>query len=189
MNYSWSKIADILGISRNTLYRRLREFDIDPNRFTDISQSELDEILRKIKVESPNCGEVLLHKGIKVPRAKLRLAIHRVDHSNTVQRQSSVISRRVYTNPHPNAVWHIDGNHKMIRWRLVIHAGVDGFSRCITYIKCANNSNSAMTVLDGFTEGMSVYDRPVCVRSDHGGENIEVWRSMLSMHNKILHAS
>ena len=127
-------------------------------------------------------GYLLLHKGIKVLRAKLRSAIHRVDHSNTVQRQSSIISRRVYTNPHPNAVWHIDGNHKMIRWRLVIHAGVDGFSRCITYTKCANN-NSAMTVLDGFTEGMSVYGRPVCVRSDHGGENIEVWRSMLSMHN------
>ena len=186
LNYSWSKIADVLGISRCTLYRRLGEFDIDPNKYTDISQSELDEMLKSIKIESPNCGEImlqglLLHKGIKVPRATLLSAIHRVDHANTVQRQSTVINRRVYTNPHPNAVWHIDGNHKMIRWRLIIHAGIDGFSRCITYIKCANN-NSAGTV-DSFMEGISAYGRPVCVRSDHGRENVEVWRCMLSIYN------
>ena len=43
----------------------------------------------------------LLHMGIKVPRAKLRSTIHRVDHANTVSRQSHVIHRRVYSAPHP----------------------------------------------------------------------------------------
>jgi len=30
--------------------------------------------------------------------------------------------------PTPNALWHIDGNHKLIRW-LVFHCCVDGFQR------------------------------------------------------------
>ena len=111
-----------------------------------------------MRTEHPNTGEVIMqgllaHRNIKVPQEKLRSEIHRVDHTNTVSRQSSVVSHRVYSTPHPNNVWHIDGNHKMIHWRLVMHAGVDGFSRYIAYIKCANN-NCATTVRDAFQEGV-----------------------------------
>jgi len=27
-----------------------------------------------------------------------------------------------------------DGHHKLIRWKLVVHAGIDGFSRLIVFI-------------------------------------------------------
>lgn len=63
----------------------------------------------------------------------------------------------------------------VIRWRLVIQAGVDGFTCCVVYVKCANN-NYATTVLDAFLEGVFEYGRHDCIRSDHGGENVEVWR-------------
>ena len=188
LNYSWTKIARMLDISHHTLYRWLQEYGINTETFTDISESELDKLLKGLKTEHPNIGEVLLQGqlihiiGIKVPRAKLRAAIHRIDHANTVCRRSTTINRRVYTAPHPNAVWHIDGNHKMIRWRLVIHGGVDGFSRCVVYVKCANN-NCASTVFDAFLEGLVAYGTPTRVRSDHGGENIDVWRHMLSLYN------
>ena len=134
LNYSWTKVARMLGISRHTLYRRLNEYDLDTETFTNISMPELTELVKQVKAEHPNFREVmlqghLLHMGIKIPRAKLRSVIHLVDHANTVCRRSHVINRKVYSAPHPNAVWHIDGNHKMIRWRLVIHAGVDGFTR------------------------------------------------------------
>ncbi len=124
----------MLGISRSTLYRRLESYGISSNSYTNISQSDLKEVVHEIKKEHPTSGEVMLQghlllKGIKVQRNKLRSAIHSTDHANTVMRRSDVIRRRVYSNPHPNAVWHVDGNHKMIRWRLVIHAGIDGFSR------------------------------------------------------------
>ena len=189
LNYSWTKIAEILDVSRQTLYRRLQEFGIDSSKFTSISESDLDTALTNIKSSHSSCGEVmmqgyLLHSGIKVQREKLRAAIHRVDHTNTVNRHSSVIRRRVYTTPHPNAVWHLDGNHKMIRWRLVIHAGVDGFSRLITYIRCANN-NLASTVLQEFLKGISIYGIPYSVRTDCGGENVDVWRYMLSTHQDL----
>ncbi len=119
LNYSWTKIARMIGVSRSTLYRKLRDFDIDSSdSYSDIAPSDLDDLLKEIKVEQPDIGEVilqgrLLHMGIKVTRSQLRSSIHRIDHSNTVARRSRVINRRVYSVPHPNAVWHIDGNHKM----------------------------------------------------------------------------
>ena len=151
LNYSCTKIARILNVSRQTLYRRIEECGISIKRFTEISPSELDHVLEAIKAEHPNAGEVmlrghLLQQSINVPRRILREAVHRVDHVNTVMRRSRMIRRRAYSVLYPNFLWHIDGNHKMIRWRLVVHAGVDGFSRCVVYIKCANN-NRANTLL------------------------------------------
>ena len=124
----------------------------------------------------------LLRLGYKVTRASLRTSIHRVDHENALMRRSHVIKRRTYSVLHPNAIWHIDGNHKLIHFRLVIHAGVDGFSRAIVFIKCSNN-NRADTVLESFLAGMASFGSPVSVRTDHGGENIDIWRHMLFISN------
>ena len=41
-------------------------------------------------------------------------------------------------------MWHVDGNQKLIRYRLVIHGGIDGFLRLITYLKCSNNNTASM---------------------------------------------
>ncbi len=69
----------------------------------------------------------------------------------------------------------------MIRWRLVIHAGIDGLSRCVVYLKCSFN-NCATSVLDVFLKSISEFGIPFSVRSDHGGENIEIWKFMLCIH-------
>ena len=61
------------------------------------------------------------------------------------------------------------------------YAGVDGFSRTITYIKCSTN-NQAVTALSAFNEGVAVFGVPDKVRTDHGGENIEIWRYMIISH-------
>ena len=174
----------MIGISRKTLYRRLEEYNIPSRDYSPLTSNELDEIVKSIKRDFPNDGEVMLQGhvlrlGFKIQRAALRESIHRVDHDRTVSRRSRAIKRRVYSVPHPNAIWHLDGNHKLIRWRLVIHAGVDGFSRTIVFIKCSDN-NRASTVLETFLRGASSFGSPFRVRTDHGGENVDVWRHMLS---------
>ena len=65
----------------------------------------------------------------------------------------------------------------MIRWRLVIHAGIDGHSRLITYIHCSDN-NRAETVMELFLYGTHQFGIPSRVRSDKGGENVRVWEFM-----------
>ena len=123
----------------------------------------------------------LARRGITVPRAKLRASIHRVDPVNTAMRRSVAVRRRVYVASGPNAVWHIDGNHKLIRWRLVIHGGIDGFSRSVVYLACANN-NRASTVMQAFLGGVDTYGLPSRIRSDFGGENVDVWTHMVEQH-------
>ena len=72
----------------------------------------------------------------------------------------------------------IDGNHKLIRWRLVIHGGIDGYSRMPVYLRASDN-NKADTVLRNFVGAVSVYGVPLRVRADRGGENTLVCQYML----------
>ena len=64
------------------------------------------------------------------------------------------------------------------RYRIVIHAGIDGYSRLPVYCGCSNN-NRAATVFQYFREAIANYGMPSRVRSDKGGENVNISRFML----------
>ena len=74
-----------------------------------------------------------------------------------------------------------DGHHKLVRWRFVTHAGIDGYSRTVVYMRCSSNNRSS-TVLSAFLEGVQRFGVPSRVRCDCGGENVHVARYML--HNR-----
>ena len=78
---------------------------------------------------------------------------------------------------------HIDGHHKLIRWRFVIHGSIDGYSRLITYLKCCTN-NKAATVLKLFLEAVEIHGLPSRVRADFGVENVDVARFMLECQER-----
>jgi hypothetical protein len=61
----------------------------------------------------------------------------------------------------------------LIRYKIVIHGFVDGFSRVIVAMRVRNN-NHADTVEATFHEGRHAYGNPHRVRGDHGRENLRV---------------
>ena len=124
-------------------------------------------------------------QGINVQRSRIRATIRDVDPQGVRARQHLRILRRVYSVPCPNYLWHVDGNHKLIRWGFVLHHGIDGFSRLVTFGKFSTN-NRATTVLQLFREAVVRYGHPVRIRTDHGGENVEIWRYMVETHGEDL---
>ena len=127
LHFTWCRIAEILGVSRSTLYRKIEEEGLSQDlTYTDITDAELDLQIQAIKKVHPNDGERLMighlrSNGIRVPRCRVRASIHRVDPVNTVIRRRVTVRKRVYYAEGPNSVWHIDGHHKLIRWRFVTH--------------------------------------------------------------------
>ena len=126
-----------------------------------MNDSELDRIVKEITVLSPQCGEksvngCLQSGGIHIQRERIRASLRRVDPSGVLSRCRSVLHYCVYCVPSANALWHIDGYHKLIHWRIVVHRGIDRFSRLIMYLKAATN-NRADTVLNAFLGAAEKY--------------------------------
>ncbi len=184
---TWSDISKCLCISPKTLYRRRQEYDI-PNSFANISDAELDDLLSNVLALTPNAGETyvtggLRARGILVQRWRIRNRLKLLDPVGRAIRKHKSIIRRVYNVSGANHLWHIDSNHKLIGHRFVIHGCVDGFSRTVIYLKCANN-NLAATALGYFLEGTAQFGLPMRVRGDRGVENVDIARYMI--HNRGL---
>ncbi|KAG1855690.1 hypothetical protein DFJ58DRAFT_645725, partial [Suillus subalutaceus] len=53
-------------------------------------------------------------------------SLRRVDGLGQVLRDRQVKRRRKYHVKRPNALWHVDGHHKLIQWGIVIHGFMTG---------------------------------------------------------------
>jgi len=189
-SFKCTDIARMLQIPLRTLRRRMSEYGLTQRMFySNISEDELDIKVRNIINMFPNIGYRRLmgeleRQGFHICRDKARESLRRIDPVGVTSRwlQGPVI-RRKYSVRGPLSLWHIDGNHKLIRWRIVVHGGVDGFTRIPVFLKCSRN-NKAITVLQSFIEAVEKYGLPSRVRSDKGKENVDVAWYMLSHPNR-----
>ena len=118
-------------------------------------------------------------KGLNVSRSCVRDLFQEIDPEGVQLRKRKCIKRRVYHTEGIHHVWHMDGWHKLIKYGFVVHAAIDGRSRFIVFMRCSDNNESG-TVLENFRKGCEeVKVVPKSVRSDKGGENIDVCRFLL----------
>ena len=154
--FTWTKIAQMLLVSRWTLRRRIVEYGLEEmTGFSMISDAQLDNLVERLMSDHGTLvgyslvSGHLRSLGLRVQRDRIRESIARVDPGNSRIRWAVVISRRAYSVAGPNSLWHIDGHHSLVTWGFVIHGGIDGFSRLIVFLKCSTNNRSD-TVLDLF---------------------------------------
>ena len=120
--FTCPQIAEVLGVSLRTVRWRMTEYGLTSRMYyTNISDTQLDEVVGEIQHAFPTCGNTqmqghLISRCIRVQQHRIRESQRRVDPAGSVMCQLSIISRRRYHVNGPCALWHIDGNHKLIRW-------------------------------------------------------------------------
>ena len=184
MKLSWEDCADVLLVSRTTLWRRARELGITQPITYEVSDPDLDAVVEKIVHGAPSCGTIMVwgqmkSYGINVSRRRVCESLLRVNPSGVEMRRTTSVTRRSYCVASSNALWHIDGQHSLVRWRIVVHGGIDGYSRKIVYLHASGN-NRADTVLGLFMQAVCSNGWPSRVRSVKGGENVDVARAMIT---------
>ena len=122
LRFSCPEIARIMGVSLSTVRRRMTLYGLSVHSlYSNISDSELDEVVKEICRLFPNSGYRmieghLLSRSYRLPQTRIRESLHRVDPEGVATRWAVVIRRRKYFVKSPLSLWHIDGNHKLIRY-------------------------------------------------------------------------
>ena len=88
--------------------------------YTCISDDDLDAVIMEVQEKFPNWGNRLMYgylitSRIRVPFHRVRESQRRVDPEGSFMRKLRYLNRRQYMVPGPQWLWHIDGNHKLIR--------------------------------------------------------------------------
>ncbi|KAG6848987.1 hypothetical protein H0H93_012214 [Arthromyces matolae] len=161
----------------------LRFYQSSTAPMSQLTDDALDLVMRHILEIFPSFGRrmitgQILEMGHRVSRARIRASYERVMGA-PAGLNVRLVGRRTYSVPGPNSLWHHDGQHGLIKYRIVIHAFVDGYSRMVTAIQASDN-NQAETVLNLFHQGRAVFGTPSRVRGDHGVENLRVAEFMES---------
>uniref|UniRef100_A0A8C4T7K9 Integrase core domain-containing protein n=1 Tax=Erpetoichthys calabaricus TaxID=27687 RepID=A0A8C4T7K9_ERPCA len=158
LGYTWNSIANAMCVSVRILYNHRAHFGMLTNEaFSDISDVELDSVITQFHI-------IVIDKRLIGILNCFILFLKCIYCLNR----------------------YIDGNHKLAQWGFFFHGCVDGFSRCIIYLKCYAN-NMACMVLSLFQEGVCHFGLPSRVCGDAGLENIDVRGSFIverSVHNQ-----
>ncbi|KAF6728516.1 hypothetical protein FQA47_024388 [Oryzias melastigma] len=140
-------IANTLAVSESTVRRRMLEEGLrKSDRYSTVGDEELDTIVLELQRCYPNAGCRMMmghlrSRGIQVQRSRLADSLRRVNPEGVMMRRLSIqiARRRQYNVPAPNHLWHIDGNHKLIRierlWRDVYENVLDLFYTLFTQLE------------------------------------------------------
>jgi len=104
-----------------------------------ISDDELDVLVWEYHQENPVggrsyiIGRLCAAHSLRIQCQRVIDSINRIDQlgQGMQQRVGKKRHRTHYSVPRPNALWHIDGHHKLIAWGIVIHGAADGYSRTV----------------------------------------------------------
>ena len=201
-NISISKLSASLHIHKNTLKNYMHQYNIIRLPFSTISDSSLDTIIKEYKEAHPSTGICYLcgylsQQGMRVQRERITASLRRIDNVANVILRTKVIKRREYKSSRPNALWHVDGHHKLGLWGIVIHGFTDGCDRVVCHqfniiiitIEAiihfqiigihASSSNTAQTLLELFLNIIKEFGCPYRVWGDRGAENVDLCTWMI----------
>ena len=120
LDFSVKQISELYGVSEKTVRRRITAFGLTGSKYTEITDEDLATVMSDIISMHEGIGEKMMDvflraRNIRVKRQRVRDFMHHLDPAGVDERSRYGLHRRQYSVPHANALWHIDGNHKLIR--------------------------------------------------------------------------
>ena len=155
-------------LSKAGLYRRKNWSDILDVALYLVEQLEIAGQLHGYKLLHLKC----IQNGFVVNQNTVRLLLHILDPNGISTRKRNRLRRRMYQNPGPDFMWHIDGYDKLKPYGICINGCIDGFSRHIIWLE-AYHTNSNPAIIGSYYM-QAVKSRMGCpkrLRFDFGTEN------------------
>ena len=136
-NISVSKLASAIEVHPNSVHYYMKLYKIERPPFSVVSDEALDSIIQQYKDSHPNTGiryirGFLFQQGMRVQRDRVEASLGRVNDIGKVVLRNKIIKRREYKSARPNALWHVDGHHKLGLWGIVVHGFSDGYDRVVS---------------------------------------------------------
>ena len=119
--FSVPQISNLLGVSVSTVRRRMSDFNLSVQAtYSLIADADLDALVYNAHLNFPKWGVrqmygYLLSQSVRVQFHRVQESLRHVDPEGSFLRQLRQLRRRKYCVPGPQSLWHIDGNHKLIR--------------------------------------------------------------------------
>ncbi|KAJ8037931.1 hypothetical protein HOLleu_18876 [Holothuria leucospilota] len=164
-------------LSLTTVRRRLKGMALYRRRKSDLLEVALF-VMEELERHGQLHGYKTMHlkciqKSLQVTQETVRILLQLLDPEGVAYRRSKRLRRRLYRNPGPNYMWHIDSYDKLKPYGICINAAIDGFSRNIIWIK-AYWTNSNPRIIAGYfmEEVEKLGGCPARVRCDMGTENV-----------------
>ena len=126
----------------------------------------------------------LILSGYQCNRETVRLALKSLDPEGVDMHKTHRLTRRRYTNPGPNYLWHLDGNDKLKPFGLGIHGCIDGYSRRILWLEVSRSNKDPTIVGKYFLDCIHQFNgAPRAIRADRGVENTIIAGIQRYFHN------
>ena len=135
------------------------------------------------EVEGPfgNLGYRLMRKhlrsvhNIDTRTETMRVVMAVCDPNGVRRRFRHVFRRRMYTNPGPNYIIHLDGWDKLKPFGISVHGAIDGFSRKMLWLESCPSNKDPSVIAQFFVDHIrNTGGVPVMVFAELGTENCHV---------------
>lgn len=126
--------------------------------------------------------------GVPVARDRMFELVRELDPDGVASRMFArqKIPRGDYRVAGPNRVISVDGHHKLTLYGFEVYAGIDAYSRYITWIHVGISTRTAIAVLRSYLDHLSEHGTlPYTIRSDRGTETHMMANAHCQLHQEL----